>query len=132
MASPLRLSAALIDAAEKEGAIQKRSVPKQIEFWAELGKAVERVIDPTDAVALIKGFRTIKVEPAESTPVDPRDVFDSLEASRKKDGLAGKVTSAWFYYEASSSRPGFLDRVDARTGERRTGQFQNGEFKVRK
>ena len=39
MASPLRLNAALIEAAEREGAVQKRSVPRQIEFWAELGKA---------------------------------------------------------------------------------------------
>ncbi len=132
MASPLRLSPALVEAAEKEGALQKRSVPKQIEYWAELGKAVERVVDPTDAVALIQGLRTIKVEPTASTAVNPGDVFGTLETMRKKGRLAEKVTSALIYYEASRSRPGFLDRVDSRTGERRTGRFLNGEFKVQK
>jgi len=132
MASPLRLSAALIEAAEKEGAVQKRSVPKQIEFWADLGKAVASLIDPTDVVAVIQGIKKIKVEPAASMPVDPRDVFDSIAPSRKSGALGAKVTSSAIYYEASLSRPGLLDRVNASTGERQTGRFHNGEFKVQR
>ena len=132
MASPLRLSAALVEAAEKEGALQKRSAPKQIEFWAELGKAVDGVIDAADVVAVIQGLRKIKVEPVKSMAVDARDVFDSLETIRESGGLAEKVTSAAVYYEASLSRPGLLDRVISRTGERQTGQFHKGVFKVQR
>ena len=132
MASPLRLSAALVEAAEKEGAVQKRSAPKQIEFWAELGKAVDGVIDSADVVAVIQGLRKIKVEPVKSMAVDSRDVFDSLETIRESGGLAEKVTSAAVYYEASLSRPGLLDRVSSRTGERQTGQFYKGVFKVQR
>jgi hypothetical protein len=132
MASPLRLSAALVEAAEKEGAVQKRSAPKQIEFWAELGKAVDGVIDAADVVAVIQGLRKIKVEPVTSMAVDARDVFDSLETIRESGGLAEKVTSAAVYYEASLSRPGLLDRVSSRTGERQTGQFHKGVFKVQR
>ena len=132
MASPLRLSAALVEAAEKEGALQKRSAPKQIEFWAELGKAVDGVIDAADVVAVIQGLRKIKVEPVTSMAVDSRDVFDSLETIRESGGLAEKVTSAAVYYEASLSRPGLLDRVSSRTGERQTGQFHKGVFKVQR
>jgi hypothetical protein len=132
MASPLRLSAALVEAAEKEGAVQKRSAPKQIEFWAELGKAVDGVIDSADVVAVIQGLRKIKVEPVTSMAVDSRDVFDSLETIRESGGLAEKVTSAAVYYEASLSRPGLLDRVSSRTGERQTGQFHKGVFKVQR
>jgi hypothetical protein len=132
MASPLRLSAALVEAAEKEGALQKRSAPKQIEFWAELGKAVDGVIDSADVVAVIQGLRKIKVEPVKSMAVDSRDVFDSLETIRESGGLAEKVTSAAVYYEASLSRPGLLDRVSSRTGERQTGQFHKGVFKVQR
>jgi hypothetical protein len=132
MASPLRLSAALVEAAEKEGAVQKRSAPKQIEFWAELGKAVDGVIDAADVVAVIQGLRKIKVEPVTSMAVDSRDVFDSLETIRESGGLAEKVTSAAVYYEASLSRPGLLDRVSSRTGERQTGQFHKGVFKVQR
>lgn len=132
MASPLRLSAALVEAAEKEGAVQKRSAPKQIEFWAELGKAVDGVIDSADVVAVIQGLRKIKVEPVKSMAVDSRDIFDSLETIRESGGLAEKVTSAAVYYEASLSRPGLLDRVSSRTGERQTGQFHKGVFKVQR
>lgn len=129
MASPLRLNAALIEAAGREGAVQKRSVPRQIEFWAELGKAVESVVGLADVVAVIQGIKKIKVEPVASPPVDPADVFDSLESSRKKGALREKVTSASIYYETSLSRPGLLDRVNTATGERQTGLFRNGEFR---
>lgn len=132
MASPLRLNAALIEAAEREGAVQKRSVPRQIEFWAELGKAVERLIGTADVVAVIQGIKKIKVEPVPSTPVDPDDVFDSIETSRRSGTLGKKVTSAAIYYEASLTRPGLLDRVNASTGARQTGLFRNGEFRVQR
>jgi hypothetical protein len=132
MASPLRLNAALIEAAEREGAVQKRSVPRQIEFWAELGKAVESIVGPADVVAVIQGIKKIKVEPVASIAVDPSDVFDSIETSRKSGSLGKKVTSAVIYYETSLSRPGLLDRVNTATGERQTGLFRNGEFKVQR
>jgi len=130
MTSPIRLSSALVAAAEKEGTIQKRSVPKQIEFWAELGKSVARVMDLSDVFAIIQGLKKVKVEPVTSVAVDPRDVFNSLENKRKSGNLAEKVTSSAVYYEASLSQQGLLDRVNSDTGERETGQFHNGEFKV--
>ena len=130
MTSPIRLSSALVAAAEKEGTIQKRSVPKQIEFWAELGKSVARVMDLSDVFAIIQGLKKVKVEPVTSVAVDPGDVFNSLENKRKSGNLAEKVTSSAVYYEASLSQQGLLDRVNSYTGERETGQFHNGEFKV--
>ena len=67
-----------------------------------------------------------------SMAVDPRDVFDSIESIRRRGALGEKVTSAAVYYETSLSRPGLLDRVNSRTGERQTGQFQKGVFKVQR
>ena len=130
MTSPIRLNSALVAAAEKEGTIQKRSVPKQIEFWAELGKAVARVMDLSDVFAIIQGLKKVKVEPVMSVAVDPSDVFNSLENKRKSGNLAEKVTSSAVYYEASLSQQGLLDKVNSYTGERETGHFHNGEFKV--
>jgi hypothetical protein len=132
MASPLRLNPTLVEAAEREGALQKRSAPKQIEFWAELGKAVDGLIDTADVIAVIQGLKEIKVVPMKSAAVNPRNVFDAVETLRKRGALREVVTSAAVYYEASLSRPGLLDRVDSRTGERRTGQFHNGVFKVQR
>ncbi len=41
MATSLKLSDELIDLAKPRAAAEHRSVPKQIEYWARLGKAVE-------------------------------------------------------------------------------------------
>ena len=128
--SPMRLDADLVEAAKREGSIKKRSAPKQIEFWAELGKAVEHVLDYNDIFAVIQGLKKVKVESLESVAVDPADVFNSLEDSRKSEELAPKVTSAAIYFEASRKQPGLLDRVNSATGERQTGRFHNGEFKI--
>lgn len=87
MATPIRLDEALLSAAEKAGAIQKRSIPKQIEFWAELGKTVEHVINMEEIMAVIQGVKKIIVEPVPSVSVSPRKVFDSLESARKKDAV---------------------------------------------
>lgn len=130
MASPMRLDAALIAAAEREAAIQKRSIPKQIEFWAELGKAVENVIGMDDVIAITQGLKKIALEDLMSATADPDDIFDSLEAGRASGLLSGQVTAAPVYFEASLSRPGLLDRVNRASGKRETGRFVNGEFTV--
>ena len=125
--SPMRLDSALVAAAKREGSIKKRSAPKQIELWAELGKAVEHVLNYQDVFAVIQGLKKVKVE---SVAVDPADVFNSLEDSRKKGELTKKVTSAAIYFEASRKQPGLLDRVNTATGERQTGRFCDGEFRI--
>ena len=128
--SPVRLDSTLIEAARREGSIRKRTAPKQIELWAELGKAVEVLVDLADVYAVIQGFKKIKVETIESTTVNPDDVFNSLEESRKSGDLAKNVTSSAVYFEASQKIPGLIDRVNSASGKRQTGQFHNGEFKV--
>jgi hypothetical protein len=130
MANPLRLSSELLDAAERESLIQKRSVPKQIEFWATLGKALQSVIDYSDVIAVTQGLKKIIIEPIESPTVTPDDVFADLERTRGNGVLAKNVTTASIYYETSQSHPGMIDMVDSTTGKRRTGRFQNGQFRV--
>ncbi|MCI1016576.1 hypothetical protein HBH1_02241 [Herbaspirillum sp. BH-1] len=41
MAIAMKLSDELVDMAKPRAAAEHRSVPKQIEYWARLGKAVE-------------------------------------------------------------------------------------------
>ncbi len=129
-ANPLRLNQELVTAAERAGMIQKRSVPKQIEYWATLGKAVENVLDYPDIFAVMQGLKKINVEPVTPVGVASDDVFAGLEKQRADGTLRDQVTKAVIYYEASRSRPGLLDQVNSATGERKTGQFINGEFKV--
>jgi hypothetical protein len=130
MTIPLRLDDDLVAAAAQVGSIQKRTTRKQIEFWAELGKAVEPLLDITDVYAIIQGLKKINVEPVISTPVPSKDVFNSLENSRKSEAFLKTVAPSPFYYEASLSKPGLLDKVAADSGKRQTGRFHNGEFKT--
>jgi len=130
MANPLRLNPELVEAAERASLVQKRSVPKQIEFWATLGQAVENVIDYSDIFAILQGLKKISIEPVAPVAVASEDVFATLEKSRTDGELAHKVTRGVIYYEASRKRPGLLDQVNSATGERRTGQFRKGEFEA--
>ena len=131
-ASPIRLDPKLIELAKREGATKKRSAPKQIEYWAELGKAVEPVIDLKDAYEIIQGFMKISVESLESKAVSPKDAFDSLEEKRENGELSEIVAESPVYYEASISKPGLLDKVTSATGKRQTGMFRNGKFEPAK
>ncbi len=124
----LRIDAALISAAERSGSICKRTVPKQIEYWAELGRSIEHVFRIEDVVAISRGIKKITVESVTLTNVDPGDVFNDLETGRASGDLTKEVSSAAVYYEASLSRSGLIDKVNAVTGKRQTGHFHNGEF----
>jgi hypothetical protein len=130
MAKPMRLDSALVEAAKREAALQKRSIPKQIEFWAELGKAVEHVIGMEEVIAITQGLKQLKLENIVSSSADPDDVFDTLEQSRVSGSLSENVSAAVVYFEASTRRPGLLDKVNTATGERQTGRFRDGEFLV--
>jgi hypothetical protein len=128
MANPLRLSSELIAAAERTSVVYKRSVPKQIEYWAELGRAIERVVSMEDIIAVKEHIKKIVLEPIAVKTADPDTVFASLEKKRNNGTLANEVTSAALYYEASLKHPGLIDRVNAATGNRQAGHFRNGEF----
>ena len=130
MANPVRLNPDLIAAAERASLVQKRSVPKQIEFWATIGKAIENVIEYSDIFAILQGLKKITVEPVSPAAAEPDDVFADLEARRAGGELAQEVTEAEIFYEASRSHAGMLDQVNALTGERCTGRFHNGEFEA--
>jgi len=130
MANPVRLNPDLIAAAERASLVQKRSVPKQIEFWATIGKAIENVIEYSDIFAILQGLKKITVEPVSPAAAEPDDVFADLEARRADGELAQEVTEAEIYYEASRSYAGMLDQVNTLTGERCTGRFHNGEFEA--
>jgi len=129
--SPIRLNPSLIAAAEREGQVQRRSTPKQIEFWADLGRAVERVIDLSDVFAVLQGLKRLKLEDVASVTVEPDEVFNELQNQSASGRLSDAVTAAGIYFEASRRFPGMLDKVEAATGVRQSGQFRNGKFESR-
>jgi len=129
----LRIDQDLALQAEREARIQNRSKTKQLEYWAKLGKAISPKLNIADVFAVSQGIKTIKLEitpSVQSIPIDPDVIFNDLENDRAKGFLAKNVTSAKIYYEASIEFPGYLDRVNSVTGERRAGSFGDGKFKA--
>ena len=129
----LRIDKDLALQAEREARIKNRSKAKQLEYWAKIGKAISSKLSLEDVFAVSQGIKTISLQvtpTVKSIPVDSDKVFDALENDRQQGLLADKVTAAKVYYEASVEHPGFLDRVNAVTGKRQAGSFENGKFKV--
>lgn len=127
VSSPLRLDHKLVEAATLMGNLFKRSTPRQIEYWAELGRAVERELDAETVIALREGLAQLRVEPIRSAPVASAEVFDSLDAARASGALGETVSSATLRYQASASAPGLLEQVHA-DGKVIQGRFLNGQF----
>jgi len=125
----IRLDTNLIFQAESAAALQCRSIPGQVEYWANIGRIISNIIGIEDALAIYQGLKKIRIEPTQTTPVNSEKVFSNLEDDRVKCFADKPITSAPFFFEASKKIPGLLDKVDSVTGERKTGKFENGKFR---
>jgi hypothetical protein len=126
-ASPVRLQDALMRSAALAGARHHRSAAQQIEYWASLGREVAALLDPDRLLAVQAGLAHLQIEPVTAPPVIPGQVFAALESDRTSGVLADSASSSSVRYQACSSRPGYLERLD-KDGSRSVGRFANGEF----
>ena len=124
--NPIRIDNSLYEQAAAEADKQKRSTPKQVEYWAELGQACDGLLSQADAVRLREGL--LKLEPALTAPIDTETVFANLETARESGALTQQVTQAALIYQVSETHPGYLEQIGT-DGQVRVGQFKNGTFK---
>jgi hypothetical protein len=127
MSIALRLNDDLVHEAETEALLNKRTAPKQIEYWAQIGKSVARNASASDLLALMQGFAQVQVNHIPSAPVNPDEVFAAVEQARQDGALRDAVSRSQVIYETSQTHPGLLDRVFP-NGRRHSGHFRNGEF----
>ena len=125
--SPVRLQDDLMQAAKLTGERFHRSTAEQIEYWADIGRKVSKVLDPDTLLSISTGLTRVKVEPIYGKPIDPDDVFNRLDAQRQQGTLTQAVTSSAIKYQSSLVHPGYLERIDQQ-GNVSVGQFKNGEF----
>ena len=125
--SPVRLESKLMEAATVAGAALHRSAAEQIEYWADLGRAVAMSVNAESLLALKAGFARVSVERVPSVALDVDSVFDTLERERESGRLGTEIASGLPRYQASLDYPGYLERVEP-TGEVIVGQFENGVF----
>ncbi len=129
MGLPVKISDKLVEAAREVAAKANRSVTKQIEHWAEIGRAVEHLAALPDIVAI------------KSHLDDPSDAQDA-EARAALERLVGALAD---YSDRSSAQkliftgkpvygavPGRADRVMQvwPDGRRVAGRFVGDEFVV--
>jgi len=127
MASPQRLDNNLVNAAKIEAQTQKRSTPKQIEYWADLGRSLENLLSKTDITALEQGLVELEIKPITLKPIDPEDILSQIEQEHKQGKILESVSEAPYRYIADPEQSGFLIKIE-KNGKRVTGKFKNGIF----
>jgi ParD-like antitoxin of type II bacterial toxin-antitoxin system len=122
MSQPVKLSDALVLDARMAGESLHRSIAGQVEFWANIGRAIEPLLQGTQVMALCRN--------AAARP---------LSACLKSvDSPAGRRRTAEFlhdqpfpHYEPHPDRAGLLIRIEA-DGTRTVGRFVNRRFRAAK
>ena len=126
-ASPIRLQADLMQAAESTAKRFHRSTAERVEYWADIGRNVSSVLDPDVLLSVLSGLTVIKAEPVFSPPINPNEVFQTLENERQSGVLTDSVTHSVNSYQASKEYPKYLEKID-QEGTITVGQFENGQF----
>lgn len=118
MGQPVTLSDALILDARLVGERTHRSIAEQIEFWVQLGRAVEPRLGGSRAMALRRAgsIRPLAEQIATvNTPEGRQRVADYVRAQ------------PFPHYEPEANRPGYLVRIEA-DGTRTAGHFVRRRF----
>lgn len=126
--SSVRISDALVREAGAEGAVAHRPANRQLEYWAELGRAVDRFLRTEDLIALRQGLAKLQVTPREPTGrVDPAALLQAVDAARRTGDLGRAVRAGADVVYQSSPTPGRIVAIYA-DGRRAEGTFVRGEF----
>ncbi len=129
--SPIRLKSGLMEAATVAGSVQHRSASEQIEYWADIGRRVSKVVDTDSLLAVNAGLADIRIEEKSSISIDPDAVFATLERDKDSGALSEAIAADSVRYQASEQHPGMLEQVHP-DGRRVVGQFVEGVFTAAK
>lgn len=129
MTTAVRLDDILVRYAAAEGAVNRRSTPKQIEYWAEIGRAVAGEVSAEDLIAILQGIRQVKVEPVVAESLTSDDLWAEVDQARESGDLGRAIGRGRTVYQASGNKPGYLEAIYA-DGSREVGEFRNGRFEA--
>lgn len=129
MTTAIRLDDNLVRHAAAEGQVHRRSTPKQIEYWAEIGRAVAGDVSAEDLIAILQGIRRVKVEPVVPEAVTSDDLWAEVDQARESGELSRSIARGQTVYQAAVDKPGYLEAIYP-SGVREIGQFRNGHFEA--
>src|SRR5215468_8825482 len=120
MSQPVKLSDSLVLDARLAGETVERSIAGQVEFWARIGRAVERLLQGDQVFALC---RNVAARPLS-------ECLKSVDSSKGRKRVASFLQSQPFpHYEPHPNQRGLLIRIDA-NGKRTVGRFVNRQFQT--
>lgn len=120
MSQPVKLSDDIVLDARLTAEVAERSLAGQIEFWAQLGRAIEPLLDGARALAL---RRAGAVRPLS-------ECLASVNSTAGRQRVQTFLHSRPFpHYEPASDSPGLLIRVDE-DGTRTKGRFVGRKFQA--
>ena len=120
MSQPVKLSDELVLDARLTAEIAERSIAGQIEFWAQLGRAIEPLLEGAQALALRRAGGAVPLSACLAS-------VDSVEGRQR---VAEYLEHQPFpHYEPAPDAPGMLVRIEA-DGTRTVGRFVHREFKA--
>ena len=121
MSQPVKLSDNLVLDARLTAEIAERSIAGQIEFWAQLGRAIEPIIEGAQALALRKAGA---VKPLSAC-------LESVDSAEGRRRVAEYLETQPFpHYEPAPDASGMLVRIEA-DGSRTIGRFVHRKFVAR-
>ena len=120
MSQPVKISDELILDARLTAEIAERSIAGQIEFWAQLGRAIEPLLEGSRALALRRAGAVVPLS----------ECLASVDSAAGRRRVADYLETRPFpHYQQHPGSPGLLVRVDA-DGTRTTGRFVGREFQA--
>lgn len=131
MTTPVRLTDVLVQQAAAEAQIHRRSTPKQIEFWADIGRTIAGEVSAEDLIAIAQGIRRVRVEAVAPAPVTSDDIWTEVDAVRESGELSRTLARGRTLYQSSVERPGYLEAIYP-SGDKAVGMFKNGQFEALK
>jgi hypothetical protein len=122
MSQPVKLSDEIVLDARVTAEVAERSIAGQIEFWAQLGRAIEPLLEGSRALALRRAGATRPLSECLGL------VDSDAGRQRVRDYLDGRPFP---HYEPVAESSGLLVRIDA-DGTRTLGRFVGREFQAAK
>ena len=120
MSQPIKISDELIGDARRIAEIAERSIAGQIEFWAQLGRAIEPLLEGSRALALRRAGAAVPLSECLSS-------IDSVEGRRRV--VEYLEMSPFPHYHPVPGSPDLMTRVDA-DGTRTLGRFVGRQFQA--
>jgi len=128
MSSSIRVSEKLFKIAYRRGKKERRSAAKQIEFWAEIGRTVEKQTGVTmmDLMKVSSGAKTIKIEES-GIAIQSSTILDHIEMDKSSGDFQKEILKRGPVYQRCLSNPRCLEQIHP-DGSVKIGNFINGHF----